>query len=100
MIQPMINIQVCHHPDSDHIAAEGRKSCWMSFGNMTYMQAAQEFAKLHSMEQLNDRPIRVLVRDENIPKVVHDLYVHICVRYKCTHTFPERNAIGYQNPAT
>lgn len=98
MISAPINIQVCHHPESDHPIAQGREGRWMSFGNTTYFKGAIAFAKLLSTEQLNGRSLRVLVRDENLPKTVFDLYVNLELKYSAKPTFPERSALDYQSP--
>jgi hypothetical protein len=100
MIDRTPNIQVCHHPESDHIIAQGIKGKrWVNCGNMTFHNAAIAFAKRLSPELIRGNKLRLLVRDEahlNIPEA--DITVEVDFLYTAKPTFPERNALDYQDP--
>jgi hypothetical protein len=98
MIKVAMNRQVSHHPESKHPMAQGWNGRWVSFGNVTFQAAAKRFAALISTEQLLNQPLRLSLRDESEPNVLHDVIVTIEVGYHVVDTYPERNAIDYQNP--
>lgn len=97
MIFQPANIQVRHHPESKHICANGKDSSWASFGEMGIHKAAEHFVSMISSELTLDVPVRVEVRDEHRPNTVYDVTVYTKISHSAAPTYPERNAIDYQD---
>ena len=98
MISQEHNIQVRHHPESEHICAKGWTSPpWRSFGRVGIHHAAEMFVDMISSELTIGIPIRVQVRNEHSPNTVHDITVNTSIIHEAYPTFPERNALDYQD---
>ena len=71
----------------------------MSFGNVTHITAAKLFVATISYELIKHTAVRVLVRNEYLPRTEHDITVNTTIFYDARPTFPERSAIDYSIPA-
>src|SRR5210317_1881352 len=93
MISVPINVQVRHHPESNHICANGNDSKWFNFGEMGLHEAAIKFVSLISTELTLNAPVRVEIRNEHRPSILYDVKVITQMSYTVLATHPERNAI-------
>lgn len=75
------NIRVCHHPQSDHLLAQGRQGRWSYFGNVNPFDAAMNFVRPISLEMIKDNPVRILVEDEYDKTIHYDLTVTLRFQY-------------------